>query len=575
MRADGIVLRAARDEEPVGACAIDDGPVSIGSWAGATLPLDDARLPPVAVVLDPEGPGRWRLVAVAAEGCRVNGDVVRRALITSADRIGVGPYEIEFARRQPSRTGEFSGRAAASEPVSAVAAADPPVPSPTEKPLRAVLRWKGAALDTRVLAPSEVLKLGHGRRVMFELPGGDTRCWVGAAVIGGRWHVALDAPARATSADDGRPLLSTAARADGPAVPRGFVAGRLWAPIPVGTRVRLEAGALSIDLERSDTFTLERVAVPPWWTTPGGQTAIIAALVFVFLVAMLRLSQSGRSSPDSDLSQRPDLIAQFQRPPAPTPEMKEQIERWQKKIDALKAAGAEKSKGEEGEAGKPTATERNARRAGPLTDAEVVQNQSLLKMLSSGTTQELLSSGTLSAASAVGHLDSSAAGDAQGTLGLGMRGNGPGAGGLSADTVGVGPVGTKGVGLGAASAAGKVARGGQSDLGMDEPAAVQGGLDREVIRRVILSHRVQIRYCYEKQLSVTPDISGKVSVEFVIAADGSVTTARAVEQTITDPEVGRCIVSKVKTWTFPKPKGNGVVVVTYPFLFKPAGQGAR
>jgi hypothetical protein len=34
-------------------------------------------------------------------------------------------------------------------------------------------------------------------------------------------------------------------------------------------------------------------------------------------------------------------------------------------------------------------------------------------------------------------------------------------------------------------------------------------------------------------------------------------------------------VSKVKTWTFPKPKGDGVVIVTYPFLFKPAGQGAH
>jgi hypothetical protein len=255
--------------------------------------------------------------------------------------------------------------------------------------------------------------------------------------------------------------------------------------------------------------------------------------------------------------------------------MKARIEQWQKKIWKPDDGGSAKAKGVEGQAGRPDAQQRQARRAGPHTDEEVVRNQALLRVLSQGTTSQLLSGGTLGAATALGHLAGPVVGDAQGALGLGLEGTGAGGGGLSGDTVGVGPLGTHGVGLGAAGKVGKVGRGGQSDLGIDEPAQVQGGLDREVIRRVILSHRAQIRYCYEKQLSVTPDLAGKVLVEFVIAGDGSVTTARPTEQTLSDAEVGRCIVSKVKTWTFPKPKGNGVVVVTYPFLFKPAGQGAH
>ena len=36
-------------------------------------------------------------------------------------------------------------------------------------------------------------------------------------------------------------------------------------------------------------------------------------------------------------------------------------------------------------------------------------------------------------------------------------------------------------------------------------------------------------------------------------------------------ELETCVAGRVRTWVFPKPKGGGVVVVTYPFIFQQAG----
>jgi hypothetical protein len=560
MSAEGLVLRAARGDQAVRSREIDDGPISIGSWAGATLPLDDASLAPVQAILDPDGRGRWRLICLTDEGCQVNGRPVRRGWVTAADRLTVGGFEVAF-----------SGRAKTPQAMSPVSRAIL-MAEGSERPLRAVLRWQGTPIDARVLEPGALLSFGRGRHVTFDIPEGDGRCWAVATCLDGQWHVALDAPTRALNAHDDRPLLSAEPRTDGPKLPRGFVAGKLWAPLHEGTRVRLASGALSIDIERCDQFEVTRIDRVPGWATQGGQLLIITSLTVLCFFAMLWITPKDLFKEILDAQQRHDLMVQYLRPPPPV-ELKEKPTHFQKKKE--ESEGVAKAQGEEGKAGRTDAPDVNARRGGPKSDAEVVKNQALLKALSSGATAQLLSGGSLNAANSLGHLDGPAVGDAQGSMGLGLRGQGSGGGGLSADTVGVGPIGTKGVGLGAAASAGKVGRGGQSDLGIDEPASVQGGLDREVIRRVIISHRPQIRYCYEKQLSNTPDLVGKVLVEFVIAGDGSVSTAHVSEQTLSDAEVGKCIVSKVKTWSFPKPKGNGTVVVTYPFLFKPSGQGAR
>jgi hypothetical protein len=38
--------------------------------------------------------------------------------------------------------------------------------------------------------------------------------------------------------------------------------------------------------------------------------------------------------------------------------------------------------------------------------------------------------------------------------------------------------------------------------------------------------------------------------------------------TMNNQPVENCIMARIKTWAFPKPKGGGQVLVSYPFLFK-------
>ena len=99
-------------------------------------------------------------------------------------------------------------------------------------------------------------------------------------------------------------------------------------------------------------------------------------------------------------------------------------------------------------------------------------------------------------------------------------------------------------------------------------ASATGDLDKNIIRRYIRRKLPQVRYCYEKRLLVKPKLAGRVDTQFVIDAAGNVTSASAKGM---DPEVASCITAAIKSIQFPKPKGGGVVKVTYPFNFQLAG----
>ena len=102
---------------------------------------------------------------------------------------------------------------------------------------------------------------------------------------------------------------------------------------------------------------------------------------------------------------------------------------------------------------------------------------------------------------------------------------------------------------------------------------VKGNLDKSVVERVVRRHRAQIKYCYELELMRTPGLEGKLVMQWVIGPDGRVRSAKARTEgtTLANPALTRCIINKIRSWAFDKPRGGGVVVVNWPFLFKEAG----
>jgi hypothetical protein len=137
--------------------------------------------------------------------------------------------------------------------------------------------------------------------------------------------------------------------------------------------------------------------------------------------------------------------------------------------------------------------------------------------------------------------------------------------GTSVSTAGIGG-GRSTKALGGGLGQGKTGSGGVGLI--EEESEVTGGLDREVIAQYIKTQLGQILYCYERQLSATPDLYGKVAVKFTISGTGLVETQAINDTTLKNSSVEGCILNKIAKWKFPEPKGGTKVLVTYPFLFK-------
>ena len=103
----------------------------------------------------------------------------------------------------------------------------------------------------------------------------------------------------------------------------------------------------------------------------------------------------------------------------------------------------------------------------------------------------------------------------------------------------------------------------------DDPITVRGSLGRAEIDAVVKQHLASIRYCYERQLPRAPDLAGKVSIKFVISKSGAVSRAVIDSSTVNDAELESCLQSRFLRMQFPEPRGGGIVIVSYPFLFSP------
>jgi hypothetical protein len=161
-----------------------------------------------------------------------------------------------------------------------------------------------------------------------------------------------------------------------------------------------------------------------------------------------------------------------------------------------------------------------------------------------------------------------------------LKATAPKIGGLDSKNVAVASLGGEGVPGGNGKAVGygkgehaQVSGQGKGFVSMDiANSTVEDGLTKDEVGEVIHRHLSEVRYCYESAMIRTPDIEGKLIVDFTIGGAGAVKTAEAKQSTLPDPRLDDCIIRRLMTWKFPTPKGGVEVAVTYPFIFKTLGR---
>jgi hypothetical protein len=245
--------------------------------------------------------------------------------------------------------------------------------------------------------------------------------------------------------------------------------------------------------------------------------------------------------------------------------------------------------GPSGAAGSPHARPVLARRATKGTapgDAEAyVRTHTLLSVLDGARSTAVESVFARAPAlgpeaeNVLGHLTGTTIADALGAHGLGPNGTGRAGADTGRPLIG-GPPGLSTVGLRPGSGGpilrdhdpGKLGhRSARSVEFVTEQAVVRGTLDREIVRRVVRQHLNEVRYCYEQALGRKPALAGRVVAHFSITPGGTVLASALQTSTLGDAAVESCIVAATRRWSFPQPRGGGLVTVSYPFQLAPAG----
>ncbi len=97
------------------------------------------------------------------------------------------------------------------------------------------------------------------------------------------------------------------------------------------------------------------------------------------------------------------------------------------------------------------------------------------------------------------------------------------------------------------------------------PATVDGALPPEVIDRVVRKQLKDLHACFEAGLRTNPKLSGRVNVQFSIAATGAITNVTESGSDLPDKSVTQCVLKIFSGLSFPPPD-KGTVKVAYPIV---------
>lgn len=455
----------------------------------------------------------------------------------------------------------------------------PPIPedpiTPENRHLEIALRWGGDVVEVRRLrgVPSFVLGVAGKYDLFVPLDGvvaAETFELLRQAPGSTEWQLRFTSKMSGTVTREGetQPLRSSGAAADGDA---------FALTITDGMKVDLSIGYFTLEIRNVSKSKI--IPIPPFLDTFFLNTVLVTLFSFVSLLSVVVLYPTGLDDDDDALLTNP---SQFQtlilKPPPKDNSFLEKLKQ--------KSAQKQAAKDDTGKAGTQKAKktdkgrrEVKAQKKEKPTDEQVVAaklNQLFGSDGNAGISQLFgADSGGGELQALLGGISGATAANAYGTGGLSFRGSAPGGGGTGTLSMGTGKVGTRGRGsgeMGYGSSEGGIGQ--KTDR---EPVITQGtpviygSLDKEIIRRVVRENMAQIKYCYERELTRTPGLYGKVTMKWIINGNGKVSKASVAETQMKNKTVEDCMARRIRGWNFPKPKGGGIVVVTYPFVFKKSG----
>jgi hypothetical protein len=449
----------------------------------------------------------------------------------------------------------------------------PPIPedaiTPENRYIEVTLRWGGSVTDVKRVKSVPRFTVGkeNGDDIFVPIDGGSYNLLTSQAGQGWKVRFKDGMSGNVSRGDASVPLAQAGAIPDGDA---------MAIPLTDDTVVSIGIGYHSLEVRAVPKSRI--VPIIPFFDALWANAALVTIFAASAMIATTVFYPVGMDNLDDDLLTNPTKFQTLILKPPPKDNAF--LNKLKGPKEAKQAAAKDNGKAGDKKADPKKDKGKLATKAKEKpTDEQVVAGKMAALFGDKGTEgiSQLFGGESKGGAleAALGGIDGAKVAAGYGSGGLGLRGGGPGGGGVGVGTLSTGKIGTRGRGSGETGyGTGEGGLGKKSDRDISITTGtpvILGSLDPEIIRRIVREHAGQIRYCYESELTRTPGIYGKIVMKWVINGEGRVMQATPAESQMKNANVESCLASRIKTWVFPKPKGGGIVIVNYPFVFKQSG----
>ncbi len=439
-----------------------------------------------------------------------------------------------------------------------------------ERFLRVLLSWGGQVVAERVLFRPVRVTIGESDADTFQLP-----------VSGLRGHVLL-APQR-----DGQYVLDVPTGASGLVTVGGRE--RQAADIAMARVQPGDTGRLGFenDVEIAFTFTGAETATLPAGLLAGGDRGVlvsfcaVAAAMLLFFTGVVTQIREHRRVVEEDAAKKGVALIELNLVDPAEPPVEEPLPTVEKTSDGNAKPSDEGKRGEPDRSHDKADHRPGKQVPAPKGNTQDPTRTGLVQVLQDARGKqsalgEILAGGEGRPESLLTDPSGDGSADVQvggGPKGLGFKGTGTGGpNGTGSDFSGhgpgplvEGPLGRKRVSIG-----NKDHRK-TTDWIHTQPTP-SAGCDKGDIAKTVRSRASSIRSCYEVQLMSRADLGGKITVQWSISGDGSVTQARATDDTMQSPAVTDCVLRAMRHLRFKAPEPGSTCVVSWPFAFSPGGR---